>query len=91
MRHPRVENMTGRNGNAVPNQFIIFVKNGVYYQSYSSLIAFRGLDGTVLLDECYWECSTTTSKYRNSFLDENISETQKKIASGEYKLVDLNN
>ena len=44
----------------------------------------------VELDQKYWNYSNTTGKYRNIFLNENITETRKKIKSGEYKLTDLN-
>ena len=43
-----------------------------------------------LLGRKYWNYSVTTSKYRNQFLNETTKETQAKINSGEYKLVDLN-
>ena len=42
------------------------------------------------LDKTYWDYSTTTGKYRNQFLGETKKETEKKIKSGEYALVDLN-
>ena len=45
----------------------------------------------IVLDKTYWNYSVTTSKYRNQFLNESTKETQAKINSGEYKLVDLNN
>ena len=45
----------------------------------------------IVLDKTYWNYSITTSKYRNQFLGESTKETQAKINSGEYKLVDLNN
>ena len=44
----------------------------------------------VYLDESDWDYSVTTGKYRNQFLGEGIAETRKKIASGEYKLANLN-
>ena len=34
--------------------------------------------------------SVTTNRYRNMFLGENKAETQRKIDSGVYKLVNLN-
>lgn len=84
----------GANGN--------FIKKEVF-QSYQSVIAERifwrkediqGIPGAkeveVTLDEKYWDYSTTTGKYRNQFLGEGIEDTRKKIASGEYKLADLN-
>lgn len=44
----------------------------------------------IYLDENYWNYSNTTGRYRNQFLNETIRETQAKIKSGEYMLVNLN-
>ena len=44
----------------------------------------------IVLDEYYWDYSSTTGKYRNQFLGEKKAETLKKIRSGEYKLKNLN-
>ena len=91
--------MTSTNGNKVANQFIIshidkFGTKIEYFQSYSSTIAqkihFKNVGFNIRLDKKYWNFSNTTGKYRNIFLNENITETRKKIKSGEYKLVDLN-
>ena len=46
--------------------------------------------GQILLDETYWDYSTTTGKYRNQFLGETKRETERKIKSGEYILTNLN-
>lgn len=89
MLNVKVENMTSSNGNDVPNQFKIYTDEGVYFQSYNSIIAFKS-HGKIQLDKNTWDYSTTTGKYRNQFLGENKAETQKKIDSGEYQLVDLN-
>lgn len=101
-RIPRVQNMQSSNGNDVPNQFIItdeghgalgnFIKREIF-QSYNTVIAERTTweDGIkIKLDRNKWDCSKTTGKYRNQFLGEGVAETRKKIASGEYELVDLN-
>lgn len=85
----KVRNMTS-NGREVPNQFIIVHEGVEYYQSYSRIIAVRDPEGNVTLDERYWEYSVTTGKYRNQFLGESKKETQARIASGEYKLANLN-
>ena len=86
----KTENMTSTSGNKVANQFIIYGNNSdVYFQSYKSIIVKMN-DDEVQLDQKYWNYSNTTGKYRNIFLNENITETRKKIKSGEYKLVDLN-
>ena len=86
----RVENMQSNRGNDIPNQFKIYTDDGVYFQSYSSIIAYRPYSGKVQLDINKWDYSTTTGKYRNQFLREGIAETRKGIKSGEYELVDLN-
>ena len=80
-----------KNINNRPNQFLIVTPNAHYFQSYESLIAMRNNEGKVFLDINFWDYSTTTGKYRNIFLNENKSLTQKKINSNVYLLVDLNN
>ena len=97
-----VENMTSSRGNKIANQFIItdnqldgdFMWHVVVFQSYNSVIAKRltnGMAGTTTqLDRNKWDYSVTTGKYRNQFLGETKKETQAKIDSGEYQLVDLN-
>ena len=98
----KVENMTGRTGWAVANQFIIetegrgalgnFLKKEVF-QSYGSVIAIRTFwpdETRIELDKGKWDYSITTGKYRNQFLGETKKETQAKINSGEYILADLN-
>lgn len=85
-----VENMTGSSNREVPNQFIIRTQEGIYFQSYQSLIVFIDNEDNVFLDKVYWDYSRTTGKYRNKFLDEPKAETAMKIRKGVYKLVDLN-
>jgi len=87
----RVSNMKStKSQRAVPNQYILHGNKGeVYFQSYKSIIAMRH-KGKTYLDKNYWDYSLTTSKYRGQFLGENTKETKRKIASGEYLLVDLN-
>ena len=81
--------MTSSSGNKVANQFIIRDGNKETFQSYETIIAYR-FRGAVVLDQYYWDYSATTGKYRNMFLGEGIATTRKKIASGEYKLANLN-
>ena len=89
----KVQNMTSqrRHGREVANQFIIWQGQMEWFQSYDKIIAQvdRG-NGQVTLDEKSWDYSATTGVYRNQFLGEGIAETRKKIASGEYKLANLN-
>ena len=94
-----VSNSTGR---GVPNQFVItdegrgalgnFISREAF-QSYKSIIAVKiewENETEVQLDINKWDYSTTTGKYRNQFLGEKKADTQRKIDSGEYKLVNLN-
>ena len=93
----KVKPLLGRTGKPVANQYIITKcdlngKEDKWFQSYDSTIAYiDSYSGRVELDHKYWNYSVTTSKYRNQFLNESTQETQAKINSGEYKLVDLNN
>ena len=90
----KIQNMTSSKGNKVANQFIVYTDDGVYFQSYKSIIvkiANPTNDGCKkYLDKNYWDYSTTTGKYRNIFLGENKKATENKIKSGEYILTDLN-
>ena len=99
----RVTNMINNNGNKVANQFEIVglsagtfyhnnekLKSGDCFQSYESNIVFKPFDGEIYLDSYYWDYSRTTGKYRNIFLGETKRETEKKIKTGEYKLINLN-
>jgi len=84
-----VRNMTNYSGNPIPNQFEITTTNGYIFQSYRTVIAAK-VAGEVFLDKNNWAYSNTTGKYRNQFLGEDRKETERKIKSGEYQLVDLN-
>ena len=87
-----VSNMISPHGNEVPNQFVITNDNSdAYFQSYKSIIA-RRINATdkIELDVKFWNYSVTTSKYLAMFLGVPNKEVKKKVASGEYPLVDLN-
>jgi hypothetical protein len=88
----KVQNMTSaRTGREVANQFTIYDDAGnCFFQSYNSIIVKITKAGETYLDATYWDYSKTTGKYRNDFLGECKAVTEKKIASGEYKLVNLN-
>jgi len=87
----KVSNFTSNNGNTIANQFLITEKNKTIFQSYESVICvINHKTQKTYLDKYYWDYSATTGKYRNMFLGEGISETRKKIESGEYKLKNLN-
>ncbi len=85
-----ITQMLGRTGHGVANQFMITQEDGSrLFQSYQTIIAKIDKHGSVTLDP-RWDCSNTTSKYRAQFLGEGTEETRRKIASGEYEIVDLN-
>jgi len=90
----KVENITSNSGNKIANQFVITDdKQNEYFQSYNSMIVKKDYESDqvkIYLDQKYWNYSNTTGKYRNIFLNETITETKKKIKSGEYILTDLN-
>ena len=90
----KVQNITSSNGNKIANQFVITDdKQNEYFQSYNSMIVKKDYESDqvkIYLDQKYWNYSNTTGKYRNIFLGETITETKKKIKSGEYILTDLN-
>lgn len=86
----KIENMISSKGNCVPNQFIIKHDGKTWFQSYETIIAVKYEDGSIALDENYWDYSVTTGKYRNLFLGESKKETQEKIDKGIYKLANLN-
>lgn len=72
------------------NQFKIKIDGCSYFQSYMSIICMIDENGDIYLDERFWNYSSTTGKYRNIFLNEDKKATEKKIKSGEYKLINLN-
>lgn len=86
----KVKNMLGSSGKEVPNQFIIFTNEGVYFQSYGTTIAFRPPVGKIQLDKDAWNYSRTTAKYRNQFLRLTTKEVKAMIKSSEIELVNLN-
>ena len=88
-----VENMTSRNGNKIPNQFIVTLpENVTVFQSYSTVIA-QNRNGKIVLDSKALDYSATTTKYLKQFLGttESKKQLQDKIKSGFYQVEDLNN
>ena len=86
----KVKNMCSPStGKEVANQFIIDTKKGMYFQSYDTIIAFKG-GGKIVLDKDNWDYSATTGKYRNMFLGKNIAETRIAIKEKRIILRDLN-
>ena len=90
MENVKVKNMLSSRGNKIANQFEIISPEGIYFQSYKSIIALIRLNGEIELDKKYWDYSVTTSKYRNSFLNMKTKDIKKAISVGEIVLTDLN-
>jgi len=87
----KVKNMLSSNGNKVPNQFEITTDEGIYFQSYTTIIAFKPYaNSPVLLDRGRWDYSVTTTRYRNKFLNSNTKTIKEFIHSGIYQLAELN-
>lgn len=75
----KIQNMLTSSGGKAANQFVIIDEKGdKYFQSYDSKIALITSDGCIYLDPIYWNYSTTTSKYRNIFLNKSTDEIKKR-------------
>ena len=90
-----VNNMTSPNGNFIPNQFRIKIKDDVFFQSYDTIIAQKKLclnDGVykIILDNNALNYSRTTSKYLYKFLGLNRKQIEQRIKAKEIKLRNLN-
>jgi hypothetical protein len=97
MKKMKVSQFTNAQGNKVKNQFIVFDSEFTLFQSYDSIIVKtiaanqeNDYHRQVFLDVNKWDYSKTTGKYRNQFLGETKQQTEAKIKSGEYQLIDLN-
>jgi hypothetical protein len=66
----KVRNMESpRTGRPVANQFILFDDDKLVFQSYDSMIVTWEKSTSTITFGRDWNYSTTTSKYRNQFLD----------------------
>lgn len=66
----RVIPMEGRSGKAVPNQYIIQNGADMVFQSYKSIVAeYNAHNGKLTVNNEVANCSNTTKKYLNQFLD----------------------
>lgn len=54
--------------NLAKNQFVISTKNGLYFQSYETLIAFKPNNGDTSIVTSAWNYSATTLRYLKQFL-----------------------
>jgi len=92
MKYVYVENLEG-----AKNQFLIHTPEGTYFQSYDSLIAFKGFENMnaeeyIYLDINKWNSYSATMKYVKIFLGEKrTADIERKIKGGKYILINLNN
>lgn len=86
----KVNNLTSRNGNFVPNQFKIYHNKSVFFQSYQTIIAKIDSKGQTILDTFALEYSRTTSKYLYQFLGYDRKEIQNRIKNKSIILKNLN-
>ncbi len=86
----KVYNLTSRNGNFVPNQFQIYHKNELFFQSYQTIIAKIDKNGKTILDTFALEYSRTTSKYLYRFLGYDRKEILERIKDKRIILKNLN-
>jgi hypothetical protein len=63
---------------------------GVYLQSYRTIVAFRPRGGGVVLDGRHWDYSVTTAKHVSQWLQTTSKDIRKRIADGTYQTADLN-
>lgn len=89
MLNVKVRNMQSKNGNDMPNQFVITTKDGEYFQSYQTIICFVDNDRNIFLDES-WDNTNTTNRFRCDYLGINKTQTLKRIASKDFTVMDLN-
>ena len=86
----KVYNLRSRNGNFVPNQFEIYHKNELFFQSYETIIVKIDKNGKTILDTNALNYSRTTSKYLYHFLGYDKKEIQNRIKSKSIILKNLN-
>ena len=83
----KVQNMISNRGNAIANQFEIYVDGAKYFQSYNTIIAKIEKGHKITLDTNALDYSRTTSKYLYLFLDMNRKEI---LADKDIKYENLN-
>ena len=86
----KVVNAPTEYGGVSMEKFYIYVPQGIILQCFGENIAFIDNAGQIVLDINNWNKSRVVSDYRKRFLREGKRDTDKKIASGEYLLLDLN-
>lgn len=62
-----IKQLINSNGNPAANQFVVATSNGVYFQSYNSVVAKIDNSGNLILSN-NWDYSNTTRKHLYIFL-----------------------
>jgi hypothetical protein len=83
-----------QSGLSVANQFEVETRDGRYFISYASIVAFaprklKSMTDPMVLLTGSWNCSRTTSKYLAQFLGHDTKETKKRLQRGEYAIAEL--
>lgn len=68
MKIKKISNLINDNGNETVNQFVIEAENGIYFQSYETIIAFKPSNTKTVFISKEWCCSQTTRKHLYIFL-----------------------
>lgn len=78
---PKAKNFKG-----LKNQFITIFEDGVYFQSYDTMIVKVDYLGEILLDQDYWRFgqTQTTNKHFYAFLKEHYGDLPKGKVNKEY-------
>lgn len=71
-----ITSMLSKSGKSIPNQFVITTKEGLYFQSYDSMIAFISHDKNTIKVTDKWNYSPTTLKYLKQFLGTSLTKEQ---------------
>jgi len=74
----------------VGKELSIRTDDGRYFVSYNTVIAYIDNTAKIYLDKDYWQYSSTTSKWRNKFLNMTTQETKNEIKLGHIELINLN-
>lgn len=75
--------------NLATNQTVVFNNDVTMFSSYGTNIV-KIEDGKTFLDEKFYKFSTTTAKWRNTFLGLTSKEVEKNIKTGKFILTNLN-
>ena len=83
----KVQNLSSpRSNRPVANQYDLVFENGIGFQSYGTLIAFR-MNGYLYLTD-YHDYSKTTSKYCTEWTGFSTDERRKGLNSGKFIFVE---